>query len=124
MSDLCYVGNKHRLHRTNPDVSLHAKESPHRAAGLQATALEPQRRQRSAVCTAAAPTCSATAGRVSKTRTMAPMLRAVPMADSPATPPPMTSILAGGTRPAAVICPVKKRPKWFAASMTALHASH
>ena len=47
---------------------------------------------------------------------------AVPMADRPATPPPMTSILAGGTRPAAVICPVKKRPKWLAASMTALAA--
>ena len=51
-----------------------------------------------------------------------PTLRAVPMAESPATPPPMTSILAGGTRPAAVICPVRKRPKYLAASMTALHA--
>ena len=48
------------------------------------------------------------------------MERAQPMADSPATPPPMTSTLAGGTRPAAVIWPVKKRPKWLAASMTAL----
>ena len=48
------------------------------------------------------------------------MLRAVPVAASPATPPPMTSTLAGGTRPAAVIWPVKKRPKWLAASITAL----
>ncbi len=40
----------------------------------------------------------------------------------PATPPPMTSTLAGGTRPAAVIWPVKKRPKWAAASTTALQA--
>ena len=68
-------------------------------------------------------TCSATAGLVSKTRTIAPMLRAVPMADSPATPPPMTSTFAGGTRPAAVIWPVKKRPKWLAASMTALYST-
>ena len=36
-------------------------------------------------------TCSATAARVSKTRTMAPMFLAVPTADRPATPPPTTS---------------------------------
>ena len=28
-------------------------------------------------------------------------------------------VFAGGTLPAAVICPVKKRPKWWAASITA-----
>jgi hypothetical protein len=48
------------------------------------------------------------------------MFLAVPRADKPATPPPMTSNLAGGTRPAAVICPVKKRGKCWAASITAL----
>ncbi len=64
-------------------------------------------------------TCSLTSGRVSKARTMAPIAEAAPMAASPATPAPMTSTLAGGTFPAAVIWPVKKRPKWFAASTTA-----
>ena len=38
----------------------------------------------------------------------------VPMADRPATPPPMTNTFAGGTLPAAVICPVKNLPKWLA----------
>ncbi|KAA6425502.1 MAG: hypothetical protein FRX49_04400 [Trebouxia sp. A1-2] len=57
---------------------------------------------------------------VSNTLTTAPMFLAVPMADRPATPPPMTSTLAGGTRPAAVIWPVKNRPNWLAASTTAL----
>jgi hypothetical protein len=33
------------------------------------------------------------------------------MAARPATPAPMMNTLAGGTLPAAVICPVKKRPK-------------
>ena len=51
-------------------------------------------------------TCSLTAARVSKARTMAPMFFAVPMADRPATPPPMINTLAGGTLPAAVIWPV------------------
>jgi len=37
-------------------------------------------------------------------------VRAAPMAASPATPAPITKTLAGGTRPAAVIWPVKKRP--------------
>ena len=64
-------------------------------------------------------TCSATSGRVSKARTIAPMLLAVPMADRPATPAPMTSTLAGGILPAAVIWPVKKRPKCCAASTMA-----
>ncbi len=41
-------------------------------------------------------------------------LAPVPMAESPATPPPMTRTFAGGTRPAAVICPVKNLPKWLA----------
>ncbi len=63
--------------------------------------------------------CSATAARVSKTRTTAPIPRATPIAERPATPPPTTRTFAGGTRPAAVICPVKKRPKWVAASTTA-----
>ena len=48
-------------------------------------------------------TCSFTAARVSKALTMAPMFLAVPMADNPATPPPMTSTFAGGIFPAAVI---------------------
>ena len=55
-------------------------------------------------------TWSRTAARVSKARTIAPSPRAAPMAASPATPAPMTSTFAGGTRPAAVICPVKNRP--------------
>lgn len=54
-------------------------------------------------------TCSLTASRVSNARTMAPIFRAVPIADNPATPPPITRILAGGTLPAAVICPVTYR---------------
>ena len=67
------------------------------------------------------------------------MFRAVPMALRPATPPPITKILAGGDFPAAVIwpslifkikwfddilfqwLPVKNLPKLFAASMTALY---
>ncbi len=64
-------------------------------------------------------TCSLTSGRVSKARTMAPMLFAAPIAARPATPAPMTRTLAGGTLPAAVIWPVKKRPKCWAASTTA-----
>ena len=56
-------------------------------------------------------TCSFTSGRVSKARTIAPILLAVPIADKPATPAPITRTLAGGILPAAVICPVKKRPK-------------
>ena len=42
-------------------------------------------------------TCSLTSGRVSKARTIAPMLLATPIAASPATPAPITSTLAGGT---------------------------
>ena len=64
-------------------------------------------------------TCCLTSRRVSNARTMAPMLRAAPMAASPATPAPITITFAGGTLPAAVIWPVKKRPKLFAASITA-----
>ena len=52
-------------------------------------------------------------------RTIAPRLPAAPIAASPATPAPATSTLAGGTLPAAVTCPVKKRPKTCAASITA-----
>ena len=55
-------------------------------------------------------TCSFTVGRVSKARTIAPMPRAAPIAARPATPAPITSTFAGGTRPAAVIWPVKNRP--------------
>jgi hypothetical protein len=44
---------------------------------------------------------------------------AAPIAARPATPAPMTKTFAGGTLPAAVIEPVKKRPKSCAASMTA-----
>lgn len=36
---------------------------------------------------------------------MAPIFLAVPIADKPATPPPITKTLAGGTLPAAVIWP-------------------
>jgi hypothetical protein len=50
---------------------------------------------------------------------MAPSEPAVPIAASPATPAPATSTLAGGTLPAAVTWPVKKRPKALAASITA-----
>lgn len=49
---------------------------------------------------------------------LGPRLVAVPMAARPATPAPTTRTLAGGTLPAAVTCPVKKRPKLFAASIT------
>lgn len=89
-----------------------------------------------------------TANLVSKPLTMAPMALALPAAANPATPPPMISTcapthqdsytnknasfhktethpnklaFAGGTFPAAVICPVKKRPKLLAASTTALY---
>lgn len=51
-------------------------------------------------------TCSFTAGLVSKPRTIAPILLAVAIAAKPATPPPITNILAGGNFPAAVIWPV------------------
>ena len=64
-------------------------------------------------------TWSATSGRGSVARTMAPRLPAVPMAARPATPAPATSTFAGGTLPAAVTWPVKNRPKTFAASTTA-----
>jgi hypothetical protein len=64
-------------------------------------------------------TWSATSGRGSVARTMAPRLDAAPIAASPATPAPATSTLAGGTFPAAVTCPVKKRPNSCAASTTA-----
>ena len=43
----------------------------------------------------------------------------MPIAASPATPAPTTKTFAGGTLPAAVICPVKKRPKLLLASITA-----
>lgn len=62
-----------------------------------------------------------TAGLVSKPLTIAPSDLAVAMAAKPATPPPMTRILAGGNFPAAVICPVKNLPKFYAAKITALY---
>ena len=65
-------------------------------------------------------TCYLTAGLVSNPLTIAPKLLAVAIAANPATPPPITSILAGGNFPAAVICPVKNLPKFYAARMTAL----
>lgn len=55
--------------------------------------------------------CSFTAGLTSNPLTTAPILLAVPMAARPATPPPITSTLAGGTLPAAVICPVNNTQK-------------
>ena len=42
-----------------------------------------------------------------------------PVAKTPTAPAPMTSTFAGGIRPAAVIWPVKNRPKCWAASTTA-----
>jgi hypothetical protein len=50
---------------------------------------------------------------------MAPSLRAVAMACSPATPTPMIKIFAGGIMPAAVIIIGMTRPYSAAASMTA-----
>lgn len=41
------------------------------------------------------------------------------MAARPATPAPATRTFAGGTLPAAVTWPVKKRPNTWAASITA-----
>ena len=64
-------------------------------------------------------TWSATSGRGSVEYTIAPRLPAVPIAARPATPAPATSTLAGGTLPAAVTWPVKKRPNTCAASTTA-----
>jgi len=46
---------------------------------------------------------SLTAALVSKPLTMAPRLFAVAIAERPATPPPITKTLAGGSLPAAVI---------------------
>lgn len=46
---------------------------------------------------------SLTASLVSNPLTMAPKDLAVAIADNPATPPPMTKTLAGGSLPAAVI---------------------
>lgn len=66
-------------------------------------------------------TYSLTAALVSNPLTMAPKLLAVAIADKPATPPPITSTLAGGNLPAAVIYPVKNLPKCPAASITALY---
>lgn len=50
-------------------------------------------------------TCSWTADLVSKALTIAPIFLAWAIAARPATPPPITNILAGGTFPAAVIWP-------------------
>lgn len=58
-------------------------------------------------------TCSLTAALVSKARTMAPMFLACPTAAKPATPPPITNTFAGGTLPAAVICPKKRKKNIF-----------
>ncbi len=60
-------------------------------------------------------TSSRTELRVSNTLTIAPRLCAQPIAESPATPAPITSTLAGGNFPAAVICTVKRPPKLCAA---------
>mmetsp|Transcript_3340 Transcript_3340/g.11581 ORF Transcript_3340/g.11581 Transcript_3340/m.11581 type:complete len:308 (-) Transcript_3340:521-1444(-) len=64
-------------------------------------------------------TCSRAALRTSKARTTAPMFFAVWIAARPATPAPITSTLAGGTLPAMVNCPAKKRPNALDASTTA-----
>ena len=55
-------------------------------------------------------TWSRVALRGSNARTIAPRARAVPMAERPATPAPMTRTRAGGTVPAAVIIIGKSRP--------------
>ena len=49
--------------------------------------------------------CSATSGRTSKARTVAPRLTAAPIAASPATPAPITNTVAGEVFPAAVTWP-------------------
>ncbi len=54
--------------------------------------------------------CSDTSGLTSNALTIAPIDCAVPIAANPATPAPITRILAGGTFPAAVIWPVKNLP--------------
>ena len=64
-------------------------------------------------------TWSATSGRGSVARTIAPRLLAAPIAANPATPAPATRTFAGGTLPAAVTWPVKNRPNSWAASITA-----
>lgn len=72
-------------------------------------------------------TCSFTASLVSNARTMAPMLRAVPIADRPATPPPITRTLAGGTFPAAVIWPITNRKDYkskLLGQSNMLHCKH
>ena len=65
--------------------------------------------------------CSLAAGLTSNPLTIAPKFLAVAIAERPATPPPITRTLAGGNLPAAVICPVKNLPKFYAAMMTALY---
>ena len=57
---------------------------------------------------------------MSKALTIAPKLFAVPIAERPATPAPITKTLAGGILPAAVICPPKNLPNLCEASITAL----
>ena len=64
-------------------------------------------------------TWSATSGRGSVARTIAPRLEAAPIAARPATPAPTTNTRAGGTLPAAVTWPVNIRPNSWAASTTA-----
>ena len=66
-------------------------------------------------------TCSLQAVLVSNARTIAPIFFAFTIAESPATPAPITKTLAGGIFPAAVICPAKNLPKLLAASITALY---
>ena len=100
-----------------PRAPCSPRTSPWRSrsvADLAASAVDRRGTRRPATCT-----WSATSGRGSVARTMAPRLDAAPIAARPATPAPATSTLAGGTLPAAVTWPVKKRPNSCAASTTA-----
>ena len=54
--------------------------------------------------------CSATSGRTSKARTLAPRLPAAPIAANPATPAPITKTVAGWVFPAAVTWPANIPP--------------
>src|SRR5699024_12742657 len=69
-------------------------------------------------------TWSATSGRGSVARTIAPRELAAPIAARPATPAPATSTFSGGTFPAAVTWPVKNRPKWFAGYRAVVEAAN
>lgn len=82
-----------RGNQKSSEVSAVARGTRSMARGTQRTTQRPPR-----TCA-----CSFTAARTSNRRTTAPMFFAVWTAARPATPPPRTRTLAGGTLPAAVI---------------------